>query len=257
MNDDCVDILFGDDTICLLCKAWVFFYTRVLMHEHFRRWEGEPAYPYRDATDRFHEMFKLPEGILMSDEDFEFFQQACDYWFDICITHNNKFHIIKGLPHSSEGLGVVSRVNGNLQNLHEDLFGVLQFVPHDTFQHLKDFGYFSLYQTRENKFAIMYGPLSLCNSGDNFLNENWPFMEDRDYITDAKFKIQPEIMDDPTEYHMVKMHLHRGTGDKLIAKGDQIFLQYAPPVRVVAPKKRAREGKETPNRHFVVDLTED
>jgi hypothetical protein len=246
MNDDCAELLFSDHMICLLCKAWVFVYTRIFKNEQFRRWEGHPLYPYHDRSDRFFEMFDLPDGLIdMSEENENIFWKSCDYWFDLCLLKNTTYNIIGGLPHSSGGLGVVSRIDGNLHDLQDQLFGVLHIVSEETFQHLKSFGFFSLYKTQEKKFAIMYGPLSLCNSGDEFIR-NWPNMEDRDFKYEGEvFTVQPGVFGDQKEYRAVMMDLDRGVGLQPVSKGDQIFIKYV----------QAQHSKR--KREEVVDLTND
>lgn len=246
MNGNCVDLVLEDPEICLLCKAWFFFFARVLSNEQFRRWEGSPAYPYRDKQGRFHEMFELPEVLnSLSEEDEEIFWENCDYWFDACVTHNQQYHIHRGLPHSNDGLGIVSRVDACLKDLQDSLFGVLEFIDKDTFYHLQSFGFISLFKNVHEGYAVMYGPLSLCNTGDTFPDSNnWPFMEDSD-INDTELMFQPEIQTgSKRQYNFVQMHLEGDLAEKTVKIGDQIFIKYAPkPRRVV---KRTRD---------VVDLT--
>jgi hypothetical protein len=236
MNSVCFEAILADVSISMMCKSWVWMYTKILTSERWRRWHGGIKYPFYHP-EFSNTLLRAPEQFLDDEATLADFYSCCEHWFDCCLL-GNEFEIQKDLPDSGGGLGLVSLHDANYRDMYESVFGILEFVDERMFSVLKKNNYPSLYETAEGDLCIVIGPLSLCNNG-RLLHPNkfYPRFKDRNMLTDEELIYESMRKQffrvnvlPPLQFVMVlfdhfalRMHI---VDHPSIAAGEQLFVDY-------------------------------
>jgi hypothetical protein len=225
-----------DKSITLMCKSWLWMYTSVFKNELWRNWRGVEKFPFYCPIFCVNSS-AIPAHILEVNETKQDFFSCCEHWYECCL--ENKFFEVKSkLPNSGGGLGLVASSDVFYAEIKNHVIGVLEFVNKDLFDFLKNNNYPSLYQTQEQDYCIVIGPLSLCNNGRTVHNNvRYPQFKDRDLLMDLELLYSGFRKDYKNEFQIpfqssryiefehfaLAMHV---TNNILLRKGDQIMVDY-------------------------------
>lgn len=138
----------------------------------------------------YHPYFTKPEpNTLFESDAVREWDLLMDNWMDVCF-NSDHFEIVVTLD---MGLGIRSTRESSFSDISEDLFGFLEIIQFGTFTTLFNRQYPSLYEFEDDQddlqFAVLYGPLSLCNSqADNSVGFEHFHINGMDLLTRVSFR---------------------------------------------------------------------
>mmetsp|Transcript_11601 Transcript_11601/g.17431 ORF Transcript_11601/g.17431 Transcript_11601/m.17431 type:complete len:279 (+) Transcript_11601:24-860(+) len=145
----------------------LFFFVEIfeaIKHGDHRPWHF--AEVYVNAPWGFNPQYTQPlQDTVDGPAAVEYWYGLLDLWADLCFQFGNVFEVFTT---ANMGLGVRSKFQSTFEELSLDLLGILEPLSFAKFSHLHRMGYQSLYEFPNDEdeltFAVLFGPLALCNS---------------------------------------------------------------------------------------------
>ena len=158
--------LRDDESMSFACRMYSIFSLIILGNPRtFNRLrDGEHVLPWYCDDDSYPEWVK---NSFKWRPTYKENQDAMNAHFNFWYLEIFKNPIIDFQYFDDSGIGAYAKIPGVLPSYTNDLYGFLEFVPIDVFQHLKELNHWSLFSYRDKDlqmhFCVIYGTVALIN----------------------------------------------------------------------------------------------